>query len=219
LTKLPPVERKIRRLLKVLNKPTLLFLVIRSVVAREYITENATRGILVVIFINDAGLLDKSMCKCYSAEVRRTWVEAGSRCGKLAADDKPLRTMAYEVSGERFEVGFGCDLLCYSEDYPAVADCGGGRAKLCGVKVAALRSLDGLDLVTLKQAFAAIGNGKKSSPVRLIYAIAKSCWCLWRDSKADLSKYTTARHRIRSNDIRLMYAKVDSAQQWDRKTG
>ena len=161
LPKQPQVEREIKRLLKALNRTTLLFPVLRSVVAGEYVDEDSVRCILTVIFINDEKLLNRSIAKRYSAEVRRAWSCVEHLCGYPAADYQPARIGTYEVGGERIEFVIGCDLLRYLEDYTEVMSRAVGKANLFGAEVVALRSIDVLAQVPLTEAFSAIGNGKQ----------------------------------------------------------
>ena len=161
LPKQPQVEREIKRLFKALNRTTLLFPMFRSVVAGEYVDEAGMRCVLTLIFINDERLLNRSIRKRYSAEVRRAWSCTEHLCGYSAAAYKPARVGAYVVGDERFEFVVATDLLCYLQDNADVAARAMGTARLFGVEVAALCCLDVLDQVTLREAFAALGNGKR----------------------------------------------------------
>ena len=162
LPKQPQAEREIRRLLKVLNKTTLLFPVIRSVVAGEYLNENATRCILMVLFLNDERLLNKSICKRYSAEVRRAWTIDDYLCGRASDHYEPLQIAAYEVGGARFEFVFCYELLRYLEDNPSLYKRMVAKGTLFRVEIAALCHLEVLAQVTFADEYDyLIRNGKK----------------------------------------------------------
>lgn len=59
-TKQSQVDRELRRLLKVLNHKTLLFPVVRSIVDREHTDQDGTRCVVLLIYINDFGILANS---------------------------------------------------------------------------------------------------------------------------------------------------------------
>lgn len=59
LPKQPQVDREIKRLFKVLNKPTLLFPVIRSAIAGAYQDEDGVECVVTIIYSNDFRLLGK----------------------------------------------------------------------------------------------------------------------------------------------------------------
>lgn len=78
----PLVLSEIKRLLKVLNKPTTLFPVIRSVVAGEYQDLNGTNCIVIIININDEQIIINSMQKKYTSAVKKAWNYYKSNCDK-----------------------------------------------------------------------------------------------------------------------------------------
>ena len=151
LPKQPQVEREIKRLFKALNRTTLLFPVLRSLVAGEYVDENGMRCVLTVLFINDEKLLNKSIRKRYSAEVRRAWVWKDCLCGRSSDTHEALQLGAYEVGGERFEFVFSYELLHYLKDNPSIFAQAVATGVLFGVEVTALRNLEVLDQVTLAE--------------------------------------------------------------------
>ena len=89
-------------LFNALNRTTFGFPVARSLVAGEYVDENGTRCVLTVLFINDEKLLNKSIRKRYSAEVRRAWVWKDCLCGRSRDTHEAPQLVAYEAGGERF---------------------------------------------------------------------------------------------------------------------
>lgn len=155
LPKQPQVEREIKRLFKVLNRTTLLFPELRSLVVGEYVDEAGRRCVLTAIFSNDAMLLAKSMRK--RGPVKQAWVNSECLCGYSAAAYEPVEIATYDVGGVRYEFVTASDLLRFVENSLR----GVGKAELVGVEVAALRSLDVLGQVTLQTAFSAIGDGKQ----------------------------------------------------------
>ena len=161
LPKQPQVEREIKRLFKALNRTTLLFPVLRSLVAGEYVDENGTRCVLTVLFINDEKLLNKSIRKRYSAEVRRAWVWSDCLCGRSSDTHEALQLGAYEVSGERFEFAFSYELLHYLKDHPSTFNQAVTTGVLFGVEVTALRNLKVLDQVTLVEEYDYIRRSQK----------------------------------------------------------
>lgn len=82
LPKQPQIEREIKRLLKVINKGTSLFNVIRSVVAGEYLGDGGIRCIVILVNINDYEIISNSMRKRYSPEVRKAWTIYKPDCGR-----------------------------------------------------------------------------------------------------------------------------------------
>ena len=161
LPKQPQVDREIKRLFKVLNNTTLLFPVIRSLVAGEYVDENGTRCVMTILFLNDERLLNKSISKRYSAEVRRAWVGTDCFCGRLSDTYEALQVVAYEVGGERFEFVTGSELLNYLEDNPSIYRQAVAKGELFGIEVAALRSLEVLDQVTLAEEYDRLRRNNK----------------------------------------------------------
>lgn len=157
----PQVEREIKRLFKVLNQNTLLFPILRSVVAGEYVNEAGVRCVLTIVFSNDAVLLGKSVSKRYSAEVRRAWREVSSLCGRSGDAYEPRLLLAYEVNGERFEFIVCSDFLRYLEDNPSLRGQMVTKGDLFDVEVAALGDLSVLDWVTLKDEYGFVRHGKR----------------------------------------------------------
>ena len=169
LPKQPQVEREIKRLFKVLNKTTLLFPVLRSLVVGEYVDENGVRCVMTVLFINDEKLLNKSIRKRYSAEVRRAWIWTDCLCGRSSDTHKPPQLVAYEVGGERFEFVFSYELLRYLEDNPDVYKQTVATGVLFGVEVTALRSLEVLDQVTLEEKYNYLRRDEKKGLTSVAY--------------------------------------------------
>ncbi|PZO46657.1 MAG: hypothetical protein DCF15_20000 [Phormidesmis priestleyi] len=162
LPKQPQVEREIKRLFKVLNKTTMLFPVIRSAVAGEYVNAEGTRCVVTIIYTNDCLLLGKSARKRYSAEVKRAWGGFDCLCGRSDQFYKPLFVNAYEVGGERFEFVVGSDVLWHLGHHADAYRQSVGQGELFGVEVTTLHQLDVLALVEMREEYDLIGYDKKT---------------------------------------------------------
>jgi hypothetical protein len=153
LPKEPQVFREIKRLLKVLNQPTLLFPDVRSVVLGEYQGENDIRHILILIHGNDFMLLDKSCRKRYGPKIRNAWLYPNSTCGKDEKLYRPCHLGGYrfmEWQFEFIEVQELMDQFCHST---ALREQALGSVDLFGVSVVALKDLEFLDQVNWSEAY------------------------------------------------------------------
>ncbi len=124
-----------------LNRPTLLFSVIRSAIAGEYVDTDGTRCIVTIIYSNDCLLLGRSARKRYSAEVRRAWDGFDCLCDRPDHLYDALFVNTYEVGGQRFEFVEGSDILRRLTHSPSTYSQIVGKGELFGVEVAALRDL------------------------------------------------------------------------------
>ena len=122
-------------------------------VAGEYVDENGTRCVLTVLFVNDEKLLNKSIRKRYSAEVRRAWVWTDCLCGRSSDTHEAPQLVAYKAGGESFEFVFSYELLRYLKDHPSTFERAVTTGVLFGVDVTALRTLEVLDQVTLGEEY------------------------------------------------------------------
>ena len=77
LPKQPQVEREIKRLFKALNRPTLLFPVIRSAIAGEYVDEDGTRCFVTIVTINDCYLSHGSLKKPGESQIAMAIMKSG----------------------------------------------------------------------------------------------------------------------------------------------
>ena len=170
LPKQPQVDREIKRLFKVLNRPTMLFPIIRSAIAGAYRDEDGVECVVTLIHINDFRLLGKSVKKRYSAEVRRDWFCLDTHCGKSPNHYHSHQVYSYHLPTQRFEFVNGSDILSYLEDNPNVYERVVGTTNLFGVEANALRELSVLDEVTLgeKYTFLLFATAKERSQMRLI---------------------------------------------------
>lgn len=164
LPKQPQVEREIKRLLKVLNKPTMLFPVIRSVVAGEYEDSDGTTCFVICININDETLTYKSMRKRYASEVRKAWSFDKYYCGKDEQLYSQAWTYAYSLSGHRFEfIIVDLEFFQYLENNRNARTQYIGEAELNSVQVKALKDFSIFDELSLaEESTYTNSEGKKS---------------------------------------------------------
>lgn len=163
LPKQPQVERELKRLLKVLNKSTLLFPVLRSVIAGEYEGNDGIRCTVVVTNSNDFEILYKSTHKRYAAEVRKAWTEYKTYCGKDEQSYSCKWLPAYSLNGCRVEFVEASELLQHLKDnlraYKRYVDI----AELFGVQVKALKDLSILNELSINEEYSFTNSdGKKS---------------------------------------------------------
>ncbi|MEM9137278.1 MAG: GIY-YIG nuclease family protein [Cyanobacteria bacterium P01_F01_bin.42] len=109
-------RREIRRILKAINRETLLFPKMRSLVLGEYTDENDVLCILIAANINDAEILAKSVNKRRSREVRRAWGGYDCQCDLQDTDYNPASLLVYRVGPYRLEFLFLPEFLRFIED-------------------------------------------------------------------------------------------------------
>lgn len=154
LPKEPQVVREIKRLLKALNKPTLLFPDVRAVVLGEYAGQEDTRCLIVLVSINDLGLVDKSARKRHAPKVRNAWTMTEHYCGKDERLHVPCRIPTYRCFSWQFEfvsVHELNDQLRQSAELREHALC---SLDLFGVEVRALKDFSLLDSSELPETYA-----------------------------------------------------------------
>jgi hypothetical protein len=161
LPKQPQVEREIKRLFKALNQRTLLFPSLRSLIAGEYEDENGTRCILTITNVNDLKILEKSIRKRYSAEVRRAWIDLESSCGKSETDYHCRQIAAYCFEDRRFEFIEGWEILQHLKENPDAYKQFVATVELLGVEVKALKDVSILGAVPLEEEYNLVTHGKK----------------------------------------------------------
>jgi hypothetical protein len=181
LPKEPAVHREIKRLLKVLNKNTLLFPVIRSVVAGEYEDDLGTRCLVVITNLNDFTILAKSSCKRYSQQVRSAWVEIETLCGLDEQEYSPLLVPAYLVGEYRIEFIAIAEIIFYLEERMAAQADDLQTVEIFGVTTKALRDLTFLDNLELENSYRSYFSDNRRSLKDIAYL---------RYLKADLSCLT-----------------------------
>ncbi|WP_207714387.1 GIY-YIG nuclease family protein [Scytonema sp. UIC 10036] len=164
LPKQPQVEREIKRLLKVINKPTLLFPLIRSIVAGKYEDNEGRDCIVILININDHEILEKSMRKRYANEIKKAWTYNRNYCGKNEQVYSPAWIAAYNWNSYKFEfLIIDWEFFTHLEEnsdanlhYTRVVE-------LLGIQVKALTNLKIFDELSLKEECIYLNSeGKKS---------------------------------------------------------
>ena len=145
LPKQPQVDREIKRLFKTLNRTTLLFPILRSVIAGAYQDEDGVQCVVTVIYINDFRLLGKSVRKRYSKQIRQAWWALNTDCGRPQDQYHEHQIMSYHLSNQRFEFVEGSDILRYLEEHPLMYDRVVETTHLFGCEVKTLRDLSVLD--------------------------------------------------------------------------
>jgi hypothetical protein len=161
LPKQPQVEREIKRLFKALNRPTLLFPGLRSLIAGEYTDENGTRCILTITDVNDLKILEKSIRKRYSAEVRRAWINFESGCGKNETHYHCCQVAVYYFEDKRFEFIECSEILWHLRDNSDTYNQFVATVELLGVEVKAVRDLSILNALPLEEEYNLVTRGKK----------------------------------------------------------
>ncbi len=119
LPKQPQVDREIKRLFKTLNRTTLLFPLLRSAIAGAYLDEDGVQCVVTIIYINDFRLLDKSVRKRYSAQVRQAWWGLNTDCGKPQDQYHMHQIVSYHLPDQRFEFVEGSEVLRHLEQHPS----------------------------------------------------------------------------------------------------
>jgi len=163
LPKPKAVNYEINRLFKVLNNPTIIFPIIRSVLIGEYNNEEGIQCILTIISLNDYNLLYKSTAKAYSPDVRNAWIEIETYCGKDETQYDGYWMLAYNnLDGKRFEFIADVRFLVYLEENPNLRTQFIDTIAMENIQVKALKDLSILDNLPLEEEFSFIGrNGKK----------------------------------------------------------
>jgi GIY-YIG catalytic domain len=160
----PLVLREIKRLLKVLNKPTSLFTVIRSVVAGEYQDSDGSNCIVIFINSNDEQIISNSIRKRYALEVKKAWSCDKNYCELDEQIYSPAWIRTYQISGNKFEfVIANWEFFKYLINNPDTHTPVIGEVEIFGVQVKALKDLSIFDELTLQSNSAYINHeGKKS---------------------------------------------------------
>ena len=165
----PQVEREIKRLLKVINKPTMLFPVTRSVVVGEYEDNGDIRCIVILINTNDTDLLFKSRRKKHSPQVRNAWGLYKSYCGKDEQAYQSISVIAYSFFNYRFEFIALPDIIYYLEEHLSICERYVGIAELLGVKVKAFKYLDILNELSIEDEYIFTNSEGKKHLTNLDY--------------------------------------------------
>ena len=153
IPKQPQIDREIKRLLKVLNNPTFLFPIIRSLIIGEYEDSDGTRCLVIAITINDFDIISNSARKRYSAQVRNAWTFAQTYCGKDEQQYSYVWIPTYSLNGYKLEFVELPELLNYLEDNPIAYEHYVGVADLFGVQVKVLKNLSFLEQFKMEEEY------------------------------------------------------------------
>ena len=162
LPKQPQIDREIKRLFKTLNRTTLLFPLLRSVIAGAYEDEDGVQCVVTIIYLNDFRLLGKSIRKRHSAQVRQAWWGLDTDCGRPQNQYHMHQIMSYHLPSQRFEFVQGSDVLRHLEDNPSTYERVVGTTELFGSEVKVLKDLSVLDEVTWEEEYSFLRDGKKT---------------------------------------------------------
>ena len=161
LPKEAQVHREIKRLLKALNKNTLLFPVIRSIIAGEYTDDLGNRCVVVITNLNDFAILDKSSRKRYSQKVRSAWIELETYCDSDEKEYKPLVVPAYTFQGYRFEFLAVPEIIfCFESSFDERTQWM-QEIEIFDVPVKALKGLNFLDELNLEETYRFISSDNR----------------------------------------------------------
>lgn len=169
LPKQPQVEREIKRLLKVLNNPTFLFPVVRSVVSGWYEDNDGTHCIIILINANDIRLLFQSMKKRHSPQVKNAWGLYKSYCGKDEQIYQSASVIAYSFFNYRFEFIELPNIIFYLEEHENTRECYVCVTELLGVQVRAFKYLDIFQKLPLENEYSFTNSEGKQYLTNLDY--------------------------------------------------
>ena len=157
----PQVEREIKRLLKILNKPTYMFPLTRSVVAGTYQDNGEIQSIIVIINHYDIDLLYESMRKKRSPKIRNAWGWYRSYCSKNGQYYQSISIPCYSFFNYRFEFLQLPESLIYLETYLDTYENYIGVTKLFDVEVRTLKYKNVISQLPSNQYVYTNSNGKK----------------------------------------------------------
>lgn len=151
LPKQPMVEREIRRLLKVFNKPIFFAPIIRSVVIGQYEDDSKKNCIVIALFNNDYQIIYKSQKKRYATQVRNAWVDIKTYCGLDENIYYPFSISTYNYYNYRFEFLIIPGLIDYFKNHESAINNYINTVEIFGVQVKALKNLNILNKLSLKE--------------------------------------------------------------------
>ncbi|MFP4006697.1 MAG: GIY-YIG nuclease family protein [Spirulinaceae cyanobacterium] len=162
LPKTPQVEREIKRLLKALNRQTLIWPKIRFILAGEYQESNAKLCFVFIINLNDrVGVLANSRRKRYSSQIRQAWGEIYSLCDRDKEQYNACEVIVYTWENYQFEFVEFSDLIRYLDEHPDACDRHLGLCEILGVTVKALKTTEILDTILPEEEYKYIRSDNK----------------------------------------------------------
>lgn len=160
-TKETLVDRELKRLLRVLSRQTLLFPVIRSIIAGEFNDEDGTRHIVILTSSNDYMILANSARK-RSRQIKAAWVDLTTDCGRNEEVYYQKTIPVYSAGGYKIEFVEAAEILRFLEENLDVYERCVGPIELFGVQMKMLRDLSVLDTVKIEEEFSFVIDGKRS---------------------------------------------------------
>jgi hypothetical protein len=149
LPKTPQVEREIKRLLKALDRQTMLWPKIRCILAGEYQNSQDRHCFLFIVNLNDIEkMLSKSKRKRYSTKIRQAWEIDTELCGRDPQKYKPCEFLAYNWGNYRFEFIEFTELIRYLELNPEMSDRHLGLCTILSVPIKALKTTKILNIIS-----------------------------------------------------------------------
>jgi hypothetical protein len=155
------VDCEIKRILGVLNRQTLLFPVIRSIIAGQYNDETGTRCTIVMIHINDFEVLANSAQK-RDHKINAAWNTHSSCCGRDQDMYHERLISTYSIDGQKVEFIDASDFLCFLENDLDFSVPYLNSEQWFGVTVKFLNDLEILDIASLQEEYAFLSGGKKT---------------------------------------------------------
>jgi hypothetical protein len=160
-TKQSYVDHELKRLLKVLTHQTLLFPVIRSVIAGEFNDADGARHIVILTSLNDYRILANSAGK-KSREIKQAWINFKTYCGRDEAIYYEKSIPVFSINGVKIEFVESAKILRFLEENSDAYDRYVETIVLFGVEMRMLGNLSVLDLVPLGEEYSSVIDGKKT---------------------------------------------------------
>lgn len=155
-------ENEIKRLVKVLNKQTLLFPILRSVVVGGYQEDEFECIIIVVNFNDQRDIIQSSIRKRCSPQVRQAWKGYETYCGRDESEYCPLCIPCYLMGNICIEFLAIPEVIDYLAENEKVRDHYVGYTEIFGVRAAALLDLSFLNALSLKEELSFYSGTEKS---------------------------------------------------------
>ncbi|MBE9009134.1 GIY-YIG nuclease family protein [Pseudanabaenaceae cyanobacterium LEGE 13415] len=160
-TKQSVVDRELKRLLRILSRQTLLFPIIRSIVAGEFHDEAGTRHIVILTSQNDYMILANSARK-RSRQIKSAWDSCKIYSGRDEETYYPQTIPVYTTTGYTIEFVEAVEILRFLEENLDVYERCVGSIELFGVQMRMLLDLSILDMVLIEEEYSFVIDGKKT---------------------------------------------------------
>lgn len=147
--------------MRVLSRQTLLFPVIRSIVAGEFYDEDGTRHIVILTSQNDYMILANSASK-RSRQIKAAWVDFTTYCGRDEEVYYQKTIPVYSTGDYKIEFVEAAEMLRFLEESLDIYEQYVSTIELFGVAMKMLRDLSILDTVPIEEEFSLVIDGKRS---------------------------------------------------------